>query len=252
LIVPGEMDLKNFIETLSEMEIEGAEILESHFDEVTAYAVRNLVIHAQSVNVEIPAIALENDFAYTKPEKRAVEIRKMKNWIRIASMAEVPYLRVFTGDQKPGVDYETQVGWVTEAFQECAKLAEDEGVYLVIENHSEICRTAEELFALIEKISSSNVRVCLDAHNFNSEYSDIVYEGAERLLPYTIYSHVKFLDFNGRYFPHILDYERLLSIYKKYGYDGYLSIEYAGSSSPMAAVGEACRLLKETLTCIEG
>lgn len=248
LISKGEYSLKNFIEKLSEIEVEGAELLESNIEEASVYYVNSLINLGKSVGVEIFSLAMENEFACLEEDKRKVQVRKVKNWIRIAGMTGIPYLRIFTGDIKPGVGYDILGKYVEDSCQQCAQEAEKQGVYLAIENHSEIYRSAPELKTLLKSINSPYLGICLDPYNFksiNNNEKD-VYQGAKDLISLAVYTHAKFNDFNKGLFQ--LDYDHLLKIYKEANYNGYLSIEFAGSNDPIRSVKRCVEILRESIS----
>ena len=247
LISNGEYDLRDFIKKLPEIGVVGAELLESNIEEASTYYVNSLINLGKSVGVEIYSLALENDFACTEEDKRQIQIRRVKNWIRIAGMTEIPYLRVFTGDIKPRTDYDILGRYVKDSYEQCIKEAEKQGVYLAIENHSEVYRSTAELRSLLESINSKYLKICLDPYNFKSinNQEEDIYQGAKDLISLAVYTHAKFDDFKEGIFQ--LNYNCLLKVYTEANFNGYLSIEFAGSDDPIKSVKTSAGILKKAI-----
>jgi sugar phosphate isomerase/epimerase len=195
--------------------------------------------------VEIPAFALENDFACPAADIRRAEVETACRWIRLAGATGVPYLRLYTGDRDPRVAEQAQRAWVQECLVECARVAEAHGITLVVENHSSICLDYPDLLTLVHAVGSRHCRVCPDAYNASKfTGGERVYETAEALVGLAPYTYLQFyeIDPGGREL-HV-DMPRLLGIYERAGYDGYLMIKWHGEPDPYWAVSTIARYLR--------
>jgi sugar phosphate isomerase/epimerase len=73
-------------------------------------------------------------------------------------------------------------------LKKAAKVAEDEGVTLAIENHIDF--TSKEIMDILNEVGSDNLKVNFDTGNALRLYEDPV-EAARRLAPYTVATHTK-------------------------------------------------------------
>lgn len=259
-ILRGELGNYEFIEQLAAESFAGAELLESYIEGKDAFFVTRLGLLGRSRGVDIVALGVENNFCFAEREKRMAQIRRVENWIRIASIAEVPLVRVATSDVEPGVAYAQQVRWVEDSLKECAEYAESRGVTLAVENHSGVCASADELGELIERVGSARVRVALDPYNFIwafrkdssrtphkfefGPFTESMYKETERLAPLMVIAHAKFDDFDERGDIAVMDYRRILGIYRSAGFDGCLSLEYYGNKEPWEPLRQARQYLE--------
>jgi len=248
-ISSGHMDLEEFIKIISKLKIRGVELLESHFGKVTAEYIAHLKSVADSVNEKVVAVALENDFAQIKDKQRELEVEHVKRWIKLANLTKIPYLRVFTGNQKQGIERHIQNKWVCECFKKCAEVLERTEVYLGIENHGKqaLYSTADQLLELLENVGSKHVKLCLDPYNFIWQGENILYESTKRLIPYALHTHLLVNEFDKEGYPTNLDLKRLIKIYKASNYQGYISIEYFGDKDPYQATKKASEILNRIL-----
>jgi sugar phosphate isomerase/epimerase len=262
-ILQGEMGSYEFVENLSEMGFEGAELLESYVEGRDAFFITRLGLLGKSRQVNLIGIAVENNFCFAEKEKRRAQIRRVENWIRIASLADVPFVRVATSDVEPGIPYRQQVQCVLDSLRECAEYAEGRNVTLAVENHNGVCAVADELGELIEKVSSRRVGVALDPYNFTwayrketsttpykfdfREFDESMYAETERLAPLMVLAHGKFDEFDENGDIAVMDYRRILGIYKSVGFDGYISLEYYGNQEPREPLQRAKLYLDDVI-----
>ena len=236
----GGMGVDGFLEAAARIGFEGVELLARHFRDPSAESLRRSTQLGSALGVPVMAYALENDFAISDERKRLAEAEYGKAWIRRAHDANVPYLKVFTGDRDDRVAYETQRGWVRDVLSELAAYALAYGITLLVENHSDICFTYPELHQLVLDVGHPSLRACPDVYNFDKyKGGAVVFEAASRLVPLSPYGHLQFyeIDEEGRELH--MDMEKLLGIYRGLKYDGYLMFEWEGNGEPNAAMRRA-------------
>lgn len=210
---------------------------------------------AQILNLEIYALAPSPDFAQPSRVERARQVQTLKRWIQIADYMNVPVLRIFTGYTKIWYPYEDQVKWVVESIRECAVSAEQYGVKLAIENHSAILGQADELLWLIRKIDSNVVGIALHSHLPNQvsqvvdkslgekQQLEYVYQIVKKLAPHAFITHFPLSGEEEEY----TFMKNVLDIYKDVGFDGFISLEVAGTikGDPTPLLKEGVRNFKE-------
>jgi L-ribulose-5-phosphate 3-epimerase len=244
----GGMQVESFLEAAASIGFEGVELLGRHFRDVSSRSIRRATMVGQSLGVPVIAFALENDYAIADEQKRAAEVAYSKAWIRRAHEAGVPFLKVFTGDPDERVPVETQREWVRSILAELAEYAAAYGITVVVENHSEICFTHDELLRLVRDVNHEHLRVCPDVYNFDKYVGGpVVFTAARQLLPLSPYGHLQFyeIDDDGREIH--MDMEKLMGIYQEMKFDGYVMFEWEGGGEPNAAMSKALKRTRALL-----
>ena len=245
----GGMSIEQFLRTAADMGLDGVELLARHFPRFTFKTAQRYQRVARQYGITVEAIALENDYAFPDEKVRIGELENTYFWIRMAASAEVPYLKIFTGDADSSVPYDTQRGWVLECLRKAADYATAYGVKILVQNHSTVCFTYEELRDLVLEVDHPACLLCPDVYNFSKLKAEpVVYEAAESLVPLSPYGHLQFyeIDETGRELH--MDMPKLLGIYGKHQYSGFLMLEWEGESDPF----EATTLQAEYIRSIMG
>jgi len=194
----------------------------------------------------ISGTGVRNDFTLPDPAKRAVEAAHVKRWIEVAAVLGAPCLRVFDGRAEAKEPSRVQMtDWVVEGFRECAAHGERHGVMVVYQNHDELLKTAAEVLALRERVSSDWFGLNVD---IGSLRSGDPYEEVARLAPYACTWQLKELvSRSGR--EERTDVRRVVGILRDAGYRGYVPIETLGEGDPREKVA---RFLGEVRAAIGG
>ena len=242
-------DNATVFKAMADAGMDGVEILEWQIVPQSRGSAEGTVRLAKECGLEVPCISPENDFCIADPQLRRVQIDRVRRWIEIASGLEIPVLRIFTGYEIEGHALEEQRAWVREALFEVSPYAAEYGVVLALENHSTIANSPQEVKDLIDAIGSPGFRCCLDANNFSDldDGLELMYTGSELLLPLTAHSHVKFLKMDADGKDNKIDYTRLLPLYRKAGYDGWLSLELSTDEEPEMRSALAASYLRKVL-----
>ncbi|MFK4997046.1 sugar phosphate isomerase/epimerase family protein [Bacillus sp. N9] len=62
--------------------------------------------------------------------------------------------------------YEDGRDWIVEGLKRCAQMAEQEQIYLAIENHGLLAGRSEQVEEIIKKVNSPYVKSTFDTGNF--------------------------------------------------------------------------------------
>lgn len=178
---------------------------------------------AADLGVAITGTGIRNDFANPDPQIRAEGVARAKEWIVAASKLGAPVLRCFAGEIPEGYEdnWEEPAGWMIECYKELIPLAEEHGVKIGIQNHGDMLQTAAQCLYILEKIASPWAGIIVDTGNFTTEdpYKDI-----KELVSHAVNWQVK--EFTDGYGGHIrTDYEKLIGIIVKGGYEGFVPVE---------------------------
>lgn len=83
----------------------------------------------------IPMMCYSSDFTQPNYEDRKREIEQQRTALGTCARLGTRYCRILSGQRRPGVSREQGMTWVYECFQELIPCAEETGVVLILENH---------------------------------------------------------------------------------------------------------------------
>jgi len=269
------ISLPEFISKAAKLGCEGVELNDFYFQKhfggpgvpVPDDYLKSLMEEASSSGIEICAIAVSGSPAVVHNlEEKKKRAKDLKMWTEVGGKLEVPVMRVTTGFQAEGIPYAKQVHWVRDIFKECIKTAEDYDIVYAIEPHDSICHSAEGLIWLIESVGSERLGACPDPLNWGiqpvtlipgQKPIEAIYVETERIAPYTVHAHAKMSTFDEKGEVYVtnpvtkekwhLDYERIINIFRKAGFEGYQALEIygEGKEAPEESVKKGVALLRK-------
>ncbi len=248
------LDLLGFVDLAADLGLDGVEPLTEVFPSVSKKLLRELRERLERRFVEISAIAAGNDFATRDPAERARQCEDLIGWIAVARELDVRRIRTFTGYYPEGVPRDEAKAWVAECYAKVLPAAERAGVALAIENHSSVMTSADELLEFVMRFGSDCLQLNPDPTNFLPHHDrvpegerGVIYESLAKVARHAVHSHLKIRDFDADGRPTNVDVPRLLAVYRKACYDGYLSFEYFGDGDAEEAVRRAVAYLRPLL-----
>jgi sugar phosphate isomerase/epimerase len=255
----GEKNMKveEWIAICDQFDVDGLEFY-SGFAPLDAHETWKM--YARSVQKHgwsIPMLCHSSDFTHPDASFRKNEVARQKNAIETASVLSANYCRILTGQRRPDVSRNKAVEWVRECILESIEYAEKSGVILNLENHykdhtwlyPEFAQKREvflELLSLIPRspwfgvnydpsnavIAGEDPIVLLEAVKdrvVTMHASDRYFKGGTaedlkkmELHPALGYSSILQHGVIGR---GLNDYDRIFSILKGAGFNGWISIE---------------------------
>lgn len=147
------------------------------------------------------------------------------------------------GRTSPGVDKPSALGLLADALEDLGEHAKGHGVPLLYEPlnryETDLVNTVEAGLALLDRLSSKNVRLLADLFHMNIEEVDIA--SALRLGASAI-GHLHFVDSNRRAagFGH-LDFGPIARALAEVGYDGHASAEALPLPDPKGAAEQTIK-----------
>lgn len=191
--------------------------------------------------VELPSIAIRTDLCRQAPSDREREAAWLRHWVDIAYRLGSSHIRVFGGTVPEGSSEDQAAEWVAEILKRSAEYAARRGVVLGLENHGGITARAERIIEIVRAVDHPNVGINLDTGNFRTD----PYAQIETCLPYAVNSQfkVEIRDEQGRHEPS--DWERIVRMFAKAGYRGYMALEYEAAEDPFQAVPRHLARLRE-------
>ena len=194
----------------------------------------------------------EEGLSFSSPndEIRRKAIERIKNHIRFASSfgAQV-IIGLIRGEIEEGVDRKIVEEWALEATRECAKLAQECGIYLTFEPinryETNFINRVKEAIEFLKRLDEQNVGLLIDTFHMNIEEISI-YQSIEKAKDQLTHVHVADSNRWAAGCGH-LDFPRIVETLGKIGYKGYLSAEIL----PLPNPDTAARLAIEYLTGID-
>ena len=160
----------------------------------------------------------------------------MLRWIDLAEDLQVPLVRVFGGQARPGLAPEPPEvvnDWVAEALSRAAPTAEQAGVTIVLETHDAFS-SARRVAAVLDRVNSPRVAALWDSHH-PYRVGEMPQDVIEALGPRIAHVHVKDA---RRTTPDGSDWQLVLlgegevpvreqlAALERHGYSGYVSVEW--------------------------
>lgn len=135
LCVHHSMSAEQWIEMSASLDIDGLEFywpFTPWRDPAELQRLRRLV---EAQGRSIPMMCYSPDFTHPDPAHRRAEVDAELQAIRICPQIGVRFLRVLSGQRRPGVDRADGIAWVAEAIDRLLPEAERQGITLILENH---------------------------------------------------------------------------------------------------------------------
>jgi sugar phosphate isomerase/epimerase len=192
--------------------------------------------HAFESGVGISGSGARNNFTTSDKEKRAADVKIIKDWVVVSSKLGAPVLRVFADTQMraktwhdvaAGFTQDQVREWIADDLRECTQFGKEHGVIIGVQNHGDFLRTSDDLLKLVGLVDSPWCGVIVDTGYFRSPdpYIDM-----QKAAPYAVNWQVKQSPF-GAASDVKIDLKRLLHIVRSSGYSGYLPIETLSTPS---------------------
>ena len=130
-----EMKVEDWVKMADQFDIDGLEFY-SGFAPIDAHETwKGFARLAASHKRAVPMLCHSSDFTIPDRNARKDEVKKEKAAIDVAADLGATYCRILTGQRRPEVAIEDGVAWVKEAILECMEYAEKKRIILNLENH---------------------------------------------------------------------------------------------------------------------
>lgn len=235
-----DMTMPDFVDRCAEIGIDGVELTSYYFPTpLTDDYLVALKRRCFTLGLHVSGTSVGNSFTVPAGPGREKQCAAVKAWVDHSAVLGAPVMRVFAGGAPKGTSEDEARKWVVECLEECCDYAGKKGVVLALENHGGVTATADGILSMIKAVKSDWVGVNLDTGNFRGENA---YDQIEQVAPYAVTTHFKSL-VNGK----PADLKRIVSILRKAGYRGYLSLEYEDREDPKTAVPRILKQMKEAV-----
>lgn len=140
----------------------------------------------------------------------------------------------------PRVD-EARLQSAAWALQPLARMAQEMGLRLGLENHFGLTSHPEDMLALIELAAPAELGLCLDLGNFHPEQEPMAVCGL--LAPKAVHVHFKLHEPSAEEQARRAHYPAVLEGLRQNGFEGGFSVEYEGPGDGLAAAATGRELL---------
>jgi sugar phosphate isomerase/epimerase len=256
------VSIADSIDKAAAMGFDGVEILHVQMQDESQSALQKLKRQAHTLGLPLMGFSTHQGFVTPDADLRRTNIQKTLYQIEVAYRLGIPTMRINTGRwgtirsfdalmaQKgiepplEGHTEEEAFGWVIGAIEKLLPRAEECGVVLGLENHWGLGRTAAGVLRIVEAIKSPWLQMTLDTGNFLERS----YEQMEAMAASPVslaLVQAKTYYGGGRWYELELDYGRIAALLRKYGYQGWISLEFEGNEDPDTGVPRSLALLRE-------
>src|SRR5262249_21008034 len=138
--------------------------------------------------LDISGTGVRNNFATPDKDKRAADVRHVKEWVEVASRMGAPVLRVFAGPMPADQKRDDVTQRVAGDLRECVAHGKKHGVIIGIQNHADALTTAEQTLKIVKMVDSEWFGVILDIGAFPGPDP---YKEIATLAPYAVNWQIK-------------------------------------------------------------
>ena len=211
--------------------------------------------------IEIPCVAANNDFSSPIPEHRDCQLLMVRETAKLAKDLGAKIVRLFAA--WPGVAIHEGIGtydlsrgefytfqrqypfatrldrynFVKNCLKEAAKMGEENGVVMALQNHAPLIRTWRDTYDLVREVNSPWLKICLDLPIFDNLDKEYIANAVRIVGNLQVHSHFGgeyYRDASGTINPRLLDYyaggkmpdyTHYIGLMNEIGYKGYFTFE---------------------------
>ena len=238
----GKLPILDFAKKARSFNIEGIEFVSGLYTRDTDILERmsmnslakELIKRSDDYGIDNVLFMIDNqgDLASSNKNERLQAIDNHKRWIDLSAEIGCKTMRVNLNGEK---DLNK---WTKNSVKSLTALNKyNENVNVVVENHGGLSSSGKYLSNVMSKVKLENCGTLPDFGNFcmnGSPWGNCTqmydkYLGTEELMPYAHAVSAKSYDFDDEGNETSIDYERMMEIVKRSGYQGYVGIEYEGN-----------------------
>lgn len=257
----GEMTIFDFIEFCHKNDVKYVELLDCFWKDGADVYKTNILL--KDLGMEVSSYSIGNDFVHESAEERRKQLDDVKKGIDIAVKLNTKLLRVFSGNAKEGISFDTARVWIVDSFKEAVQYAEEKNITMVLENHGLFAGKSSQVRELIDQVGSEFLKANTDTGNFMLVGEDS-FEAVKNLNGYIGFVHFKdfkevaenehgYKSIDGRKYQGTIigqgevPMKEIVDFLYNNSYDGYLSLEYEGIGDPLYETGESIKYTKSII-----
>jgi sugar phosphate isomerase/epimerase len=226
------MTYEGLIRYVSELGLDGLDTTVYWFPDTSDQFLATLRRTAYKNAVDLYSIAVRVQLCQPTAELQRVEVENARKWVDVAQKIGAGHVRVFGGAIPKGATQEQAIPWAVEVLKPAAEYAGSKGVVLGVEDDGGLSATAEPTVEIVKRAGSPFAGINLDTGNFPKDG----YAQVALCIPYAVSTHFKENIAGEDGAKQKADWGRLLGMFAKAGYRGYISLEYEGTEGAETAV----------------
>ncbi|MDD2630782.1 MAG: sugar phosphate isomerase/epimerase, partial [Limnochordia bacterium] len=143
--------VKDFVHFAAELGVDGVELLD-YFWTDKANEPDEITKLTRELGLGILCYSIDNDFVNADTTARGKMLDYTKREIDLAVALGAPVVRVFSGNEKDGIDFDTGFAWIVDGLRAAATYAEEKQVLLALENHGTFAGTSAQIERIIDEV----------------------------------------------------------------------------------------------------
>ena len=208
------LDAVEYVSTFFNGKGEDTKYLAALRDSCLKYGVKSLLIMVDG----------EGDLADSSFNTRSKAVENHYKWVKAAKFLGCHSIRVNVRGR--GTMGQTQAAAI-DALGRLADYAAKQGINVIVENHGGNSSIGPWLVEIIKTANRKNLGSLPDFNNF-PDYD--AFKGVAELLPFARGVSGQTRDFDEKGNDSKIDFERMMKIVSDSGYNGYIDVEYSGTS----------------------
>ncbi|MEZ6068467.1 MAG: sugar phosphate isomerase/epimerase family protein [Planctomycetaceae bacterium] len=253
-----KLGIEECIDLAAAQGFDGVEILHVQMTDESNAALQRIKQRAFVNGLDLCGFSTHQGFVSPDADERQKNIDHTLHCIELAYALGIPTMRVNTGRWGTSKDFNELMAnkgiepnlagytddqgfdWVIDSFGKLVDKAAECGVTLGLENHWGLGRTAAGVLRVVDAINSPWLKVTLDTGNFLEDQ----YPQYEALAPQAVFVQAKTYFGGGTWYTLDIDYDRVATILRNVGYQGYISLEFEGQEAHETAIPKSLDLLR--------
>ncbi|MBE3560294.1 MAG: sugar phosphate isomerase/epimerase [Ktedonobacteraceae bacterium] len=199
--------------------------------------IRHAVTYCREHGLEVCALDTSCRFNISNVQERTRQIEDARRWIELAQEVQVSVLRTFGGyspADEPQPTEQEEDERIIEALRQLAPLAEQASVRIAQETHDAFS-SARRVASILQAVNSEAVTALWDSHHtyrVGESVEDVLTALDRRISHVHVKDARRLAGEQGDQWRLVLlgagevPVREMLSALKRYGYDGYISIEW--------------------------
>lgn len=254
LCVDHSMTIFQWIDMASTLDVDGLEFYSGFVDSLSREDIVKVKRSLQDKKLEMPMMCYSPNFTNPDSEDRRKEIRKQNAMVDLTAELGGQYCRVLSGQSYPEVSRQDGINWVVDCITQCLDHAAKKAIVLIMENHykdnywlyPEFAIKREVFLEIVNQIDSPWFGVNYDPSNAIIAGEDpitllkavkhrvLTMHASDRYLESGTLEDLKAQDGFAGYAKTLRhgvigkglnDYDKIFSILKSAGFNGWISIE---------------------------
>ena len=229
---------------------------------------------AEKYGIEIVAYTIGANLYNGSPEADEKEVERLKGQVRVAAAMGASLLRHDVCKSEKLADgrvigFDRMLPTIAANARKVTEYAQQFGIRTTSENHGFVAQDSDRVEALYNAVGHENYGLLIDIGNFACADEDSVH-AVSRLASYAFHVHAK--DFHMRPFGYVpaegesffstrgcnllagcavgdgdIPVAQCLAIFKRVGYNGFLTIEYEGAEDCIEGIARGHEYLKKLI-----